>query len=239
MAMSHANDRIIVITGSSRGLGKGLAEYFARNGWTVEGCSRGEFDIGIEGYTHSVIDTSDDKQVTHWVRSIKRRRRRIDVVVCNVGLVKSALLTPVIPVDLFDQFYRNSTRSTFLVCREAAKAMIMQRSGRIINIASTMTHFHEPGTAAYSSCKAGIIELTKVLARELVSYGVTCNVISPSLIDTPSSSLMGDDWKARMLDMQTIKRPVDASEVASMIEFFSRPSSSCLTGQVLSTCVVS
>ncbi len=239
--MSSESDeapRVIAITGTSRGIGRGMALHFARAGWAVCGCSRGELDLGVEGYRHTVADVTDEAQVRAWVRAIRQAHGRVDVVVCNVGLVKSSLLLPVIPTELFTSFVDSSLKATFLVCREMAKQMIRQRSGRVITIGSTMTLAHEPGTAVYSANKAGIVEMTKVMAREMAPHGVTCNVIAPSLVMTEAAEAMGEDWRRRMLAIQTIQRPVEIAELCSMVEFFARPESACLTGQVLSTCFV-
>jgi 3-oxoacyl-[acyl-carrier protein] reductase len=228
----------MAISGTSRGLGRGIAAHFAERGWQVNGCSRSEADLGVANYTHAAVDATDEAQVRRWVRGIKQQHGRIDAVVCNVGLVKSALLLPVISTDLFQQFFDTSLKATFLVCREVAKVMMLQRSGRIVTIGSTMTVVHEPGTAAYAANKAGIVEMTKVLARELAPQGITCNVVSPSLITTEASEAMGNDWRRRILALQTIQRPVGIAEVCGVIDFFLAPESGCITGQVLHTCMV-
>jgi 3-oxoacyl-[acyl-carrier protein] reductase len=116
--------------------------------------------------------------------------------------------------------------------------MMLQRYGRIINIGSIMSEIHAPGTCAYAPTKLAVVEFTKVLARELAEYGVTCNVVSPSMVITNSNLFFGEKWKKAMLEMQTIKRPIEASELCHLIEFFASPSSSILTGQILHTCYV-
>lgn len=230
--------RIMVISGTSRGIGRGIAVHFAAKGWQVCGCSRGEADLGVAGYTHSIVDVTDETQVRRWIRGAKQQHGRIDALICNVGLVKSALLLPMIPLELFNQFYEVSLKATFLVCREVVKLMALQRSGRIVNIASIMTLIHEPGTAAYSANKAGIIEMTKVLAREVAKQGITCNVVSPSLVTTDASTALGEEWQQRMLAMQTIQRPMEIDELCTVIDFFLAPQSACVTGQVINTCMV-
>jgi 3-oxoacyl-[acyl-carrier protein] reductase len=97
---------------------------------------------------------------------------------------------------------------------------------------------HEPGTAAYSANKAGIVEMTKVFARELAPQDITCNVVSRSLITTEASDAMGEDWRQRILALQTIERPMEAEKICAVIGFFLAPESGCITGQVLHTCMV-
>lgn len=234
------SQRIMAITGTSRGIGRGMAEHFARTGgWKVHGCARSEAGFEHENYTQHKVDVTDEAQVRQWVRAIKAKDQRIDVLVCNVGVVKSALLVPVTTTPLFEEFYQSSFRATFFACREVSKVMMMQRGGRIINIGSTITLNHEPGAAAYAANKAAVIELTKVMAKELVAYGITCNVVSPSLVMTGPAEAMGEQWKDHMLSLQTIKRPIEISELSNIVEFFARPESACITGQVINTCFVS
>lgn len=236
-----SSPRIMAITGTGRGIGHGLAEYFANaGGWKVHGCSRsGEGLLQHEAYKHHQADMTDESSVRQWVRAIKAEDKQIDALVCNVGVVKSALLVPMMTTPLFDEFYHSSLKATFLACREVAKVMMLQKGGRIINIGSTITLNHEPGAAAYAANKAAVIEFTKVMAKELVQHGVTCNVVSPSLVMTPPAEAMGEKWKEHMLSLQTIKRTIEPAELANVVEFFARPESACITGQVINTCFVS
>jgi 3-oxoacyl-[acyl-carrier protein] reductase len=139
---------------------------------------------------------------------------------------------------MFQSFVDAILTGTFLVCREFSKLMALQRYGRIVNIGSIMTELHAPGTVAYASAKSAVVQLTKVMARELANSGVTCNVVSPSLVLTDSSEAFGPDWKAAMLAMQTIQRPIEIAELCNVVAFFASPASGCVTGQVVHTCLV-
>jgi len=230
---------VMVVTGSSRGIGRGMAEHFANAEYIVEGCSRGESTLtDVPNYHHSTVDVSDESQVRDWARSVKRRQGRVDVAICNVGLVKLGTVTGMTTLESFRSFVDAILTSTFLVCREFSKVMALQRYGRIINISSIMTELHAPGTPAYSSAKSGVVELTKVLARELINTGVTCNVVSPSLVLTESSEAFGEEWKKNMLAMQTLQRPIEIAELCNIVRFFASPESGCVSGQVVHTCLV-
>lgn len=229
----------MVITGTSRGLGRGMAEHFARAGYLVEGCSRGESTLqALPGYQHSTVDVTDEAQVRAWARAVKRRHGRIDVVVSNVGLVKLGALTGMLTLDAFRAFVDGILVAAFLVSREFSKLMALQRHGRIVNVTSIMTELHAPGTVAYASAKSGVVQMTKVLARELADSGVTCNVVSPALVATESSDAFGEEWKQNMLAMQTLRRPVEIAEICAIVAFFASPEAGCVTGQVLHTCLV-
>jgi 3-oxoacyl-[acyl-carrier protein] reductase len=232
--------KVMVITGTSRGIGRGMAEYFAMKGLLVAGCSRGESTLaGLAGYDHSSVDVSDEQQVRDWARQVKRRYGRVDIAVCNVGLVKLGALTGMTSLEMFQGFVSAILTSTFLVCREFSRLMALQRYGRIVNVTSIMTELHAPGTGAYASAKSGVVEFTKVLARELVDTGVTCNVVSPSVVLTDSSRAFGEEWMKKMLAMQTMQRPIEVAELCHVVEFFAAPEASCVTGQVIHTCLVS
>jgi 3-oxoacyl-[acyl-carrier protein] reductase len=232
------NPSILVVTGASRGIGFAVANYFLQKGFLVAGCSRGSPTIDHENYRHYLVDVCNESAVRGWARNIKRDLSRVDVLVCNVGLVRIGAVTGSTSLDSFKSFLDSILGSTFLVCREFSKMMMLQRYGRIINIGSIMSEIHAPGTCAYASAKSAVNEFTKVLAREVAEYGVTCNVVSPSMVRTNSNAVFGDRWEKAMLEMQTIKRPIDASELCPLIEFFASPLSSIITGQVLHTCFV-
>lgn len=235
----ETNNPVIVITGTSKGIGRGMAEYYIAQGYTVFGCSRGPATLETERYFHTQLDIGDEKQVREWVRSIKKAAHRIDVLVCNAGVVESALQMTVTPGSLVNHYLQTNFAGTYYVCREVAKVMLLQRAGRIITISSIMTRLHEPGTSLYSATKSAIVEMTKVLARELAPLGITCNVVAPSMILTESAQAFGDEWQKHMLEKQTLKREITIGEICNVVSFFVRPESGCITGEVIHMGLVS
>jgi 3-oxoacyl-[acyl-carrier protein] reductase len=235
---SNNNLSVVVVTGASRGIGFTIANFFLQKGFLVVGCSRGLSTINHENYKHFEVDVCNEIAVKCWAKEVKREVGRVDVLVCNVGLVSLGAVTGATSLASFKLFIDTILDSTFLVCREFSKLMMIQRYGRIINIGSIMSEIHAPGTCAYAPAKAAVIEFTKVLAREVAEYGITCNVVSPSMVRTDSNAVFGDKWEKAMLQMQTIKRPIEASELCHVIEFFASPMSSIVTGQIIHTCFV-
>lgn len=235
---SAANQKVFVITGTSKGIGRGLAEYFLEKGHLVVGCSRGEASWTHQNYTHFQVDVTDEKMVQVWARQVRRQFSKIDMLVCNVGLVKSSLQLVVTPTAVFEDFVKNNFTSTFLVCREFAKLMIMQKQGRIVNISSIMTDLHENGTGAYTATKGAVEHMSKVLAAELASQNITVNVLSPSMAITDSNRHLGEEWEKWMLEKQTLKRAVTIPELANVIDFFASPLAGAITGQVIRTCSI-
>lgn len=235
----ESTNRIMVITGTSKGIGRGMAEHYLAQGYTVFGCSRGPATIETETYHHQQLDIGDEKAVREWIRGVKRAAQRIDVLVCNAGVVESALQMTVTPGNLVDLYLRTNFAGTYFVCREVAKVMLLQRAGRIITVSSIMTHLHEPGTSLYTATKSGIESMTKVLARELAPVGITCNVVAPSMILTEAAQAFGDEWQKHMLEKQTLKREISVEEICNVVSFFAGPNSGCITGQVIHMGLVS
>lgn len=229
---------VLAITGTSRGIGLGIAEYFVGQGYHVAGCSRSEGALSANNYLHTQVDLTDETQVRHWIRAIKSHYGRLDILVCNAALHPAPMLLALTPADVVEGALRTNVLGTYLVCREAAKAMLLQQSGRIITVSSVETSIHEEGTSVHSACKSAIVEMTKVLAKELAPRGITCNVIALSLVKTQTVKNLGEIAMARTLDRLTIKREVTIEEICNVVEFFAASKSGCITGQVLYTNLV-
>jgi 3-oxoacyl-[acyl-carrier protein] reductase len=226
---------VIAITGTSRGLGRNLAEHYLKQGCKVAGSSRGERTIEHPHYHHTTLDIGNEKDVRSWGRGLKKEFGRVDALINNAGLVYSALLLPLTPGDVMESFLRTNIAGVFYVLREMSKLMMTRQSGRIITISSTMVALHEEGTAVYSATKSAVTEMTKILAKELVSKGITCNIIAPAMMWTDSSQDLakGGEWKEKMLEKQTIPRIIEMEEVCHVADFFISPMSGAITGQVV------
>jgi 3-oxoacyl-[acyl-carrier protein] reductase len=225
---------VLAITGTSRGIGLGMAQYFVQRGYQVAGCSRGQTELSADNYLHMTVDVTDEKQVRSWIRAIKGQYGRVDVLVCNAAVVPPAALLTSTSTATLDQVLKTNVMGTFLVCREAAKAMMLQRAGRIITVSSMAVGLHEAGTSAYSASKSAIVEMTRVLANELAPTGITCNVIAPSVFKASAVENLGEAVVAHALARLTIKRELTIEEICHVVEFFAAPESGCITGQVLS-----
>ena len=224
---------VMLITGTSRGIGLAMASHFVQHGYLVAGCSRGPAALVQENYVHTELEITDEKQVAAWVRGARRRFGRIDVLICNAAKVPPACLLTGTTGDMLDQVLGTNVKGTFLVCREVAKAMLLQRSGRILTLSSMAVGLHEAGTAAYAASKSAVVEMTKVLASELAPIGITCNTIAPSVFETSAVENLGEEVVAHALERLTIKRPLTTEELCHAAAFFLAPESGCITGQVL------
>jgi 3-oxoacyl-[acyl-carrier protein] reductase len=223
----------MAITGTRTGIGRGLAEHFLRSGYVVAGCSRGPSSLDAPGYDHVCIDVGNEPEVRQWVRHVKNTLGRIDVLVSNAGLVHASTPLMITSGSTLDAVVRTNFYGTYYVCREVAKVMILQRSGRIITMSSMAAGLHEEGTSAYSASKSAVVEMTKVLAKELGPFGITCNVIAPSIIDTCATESMGSAVAAHALQRLTLKRKLTVEEICHVVNFLASPLSACVTGQII------
>lgn len=223
---------VAVITGTSRGIGRGLAKDFIKKGYLVAGCSRGPSTLELDGYQHTQVDVGDEKQVSEWIYSIKETYKGVDVLVCNAGLAPSFLLV-MTPGEVLEPLLDTNICGTYYVCRGIAKLMMKRREGRIITVSSMAEGLHLEGTSAYAASKSAIVEMTKIFAKELAPFGITCNVLAPSMIMTEAVEALGEKVIKSALSKLTIKRKLSMEEICNVISFFIAPESRCITGQVI------
>ena len=227
-----ARKRIVVVTGTSRGIGLGLAQHFLRKGDFVCGCSRQPAPIQHEGYRHFVLDVVDEKAVVAMIRAVMAEHRRIDVLVNNAGIaaMNHALLTPTsVARSIFDTNFHG----TFLFCREGAKAMMRHKSGRIVNFATVATPLRLEGEAIYAASKAAVESFTQVLARELGRSGVTVNAVGPTPVPTDLIKSVPQAKMDALLARQAIRRFGTIEDIINVVDFFAAPQSEFITGQVI------
>lgn len=226
--------KVVVVTGTSKGIGKGVAEHFLNKGYVVYGCSRGESAISLENYYHDRVDVKDEDAVRSWVRKIVKQSKRIDILMCNAGYAPANLLATMTTGKVLDEVMRTNVLGTYFLCREVAKTMMKQKWGRIITVSSMAASLHLEGTSAYATSKSAIVEFTKILAKELAAFNVTCNVIAPSMYMTDGVNALQDKVIERALQSLTIKRTLELKELLHVIEFYASENSGAITGQVIS-----
>jgi len=227
-----ADREVVLITGTRKGIGKHLAEHFVAKGALVEGCSRELPDWELENYTHHLADVTDDMAVKKMFASVQKRHGRLDVVVNNAGVasMNHIMLTPTATVD---RIMGINFRGTFLVSREAAKLMRRHSYGRIVNIGTVAAPMRLAGEAIYAASKSAVLTFTQILAAEVAEFGITCNVVSPTPIDTDLIRSVPGDKMDRLIDRLPLRRMGTMDDVAHCVDFFVSPASSSITGQVL------
>jgi 3-oxoacyl-[acyl-carrier protein] reductase len=224
--------QVMLVTGASRGIGRFLAGYYLQRGFLVEGCSRGDPGLEQEGYEHHRVDVTDEEQVAGMLAAIQGRHGRLDVAVNNAGAasMNHLLLTPGSSVD---RIMSLNLKGTFLVSRESAKLMKRRGYGRIVNLGSVAAPLALEGEAVYAASKGAVVTLTRVMARELGGFGITCNVVGPTPIDTDLTRGVPGDKLDRIVQGLAVKRPGSFEDVANVVDFFISPRSGYITGQVV------
>jgi 3-oxoacyl-[acyl-carrier protein] reductase len=177
-------------------------------------------------------DVTNGEDVNRVVKQVVEEMGRLDVLVNNAGITRDNL-----SIRMTDEQWRSvlevNLTGAFLCSRAAAKVMLKQRSGRIINMASVVGVMGNAGQANYSASKAGLIGLTKSMARELAARGITVNAVAPGFIVSPMTDALSGEAKEKLFSLIPLGRLGTAEDVAEVVAFFSSPASSYITGQVL------
>lgn len=234
-------DKVALITGGARGIGKEIAIEFARAGAKVALCdinlkqaeetAKEMKEIGRET-TAFGVDVTNSVQVQEMVDKILDKFGKIDILINNAGITKDALLIRMSEED-WDSVISVNLKGTFNCTRTVAKVMLKAHSGRIVNIASIIGIMGNIGQANYSASKAGIIGFTKSIAKELAQRGINVNAIAPGFIQTDMTVGLPEDIKNRMLSEIPLGRFGEPKDVARLALFLSSESSSYITGQVI------
>lgn len=224
--------RIVLITGTSRGIGLGLAQHFLHQGAVVCGCSRQPATVEHLHYRHFTLDVVDEKAVVAMVRAVMAEFGQIDVLVNNAGIaaMNHVLLTP---TAVARNIFSTNFHGTFLFCREVAKAMLRRKTGRIVNFATVATPLRLEGEAIYAASKAAVESFTQVLARELGPTGVTVNAVGPTPVPTDLIKSVPQAKMDALLARQAIRRFGTIEDIINVVDFFVSPRSEFITGQVI------
>jgi 3-oxoacyl-[acyl-carrier protein] reductase len=233
--------KVAIITGGSRGIGSAIAALLAEHGAAVVvsgrdavRLDRAVLELQERGASvHGVAaDAAKREDVDRLVEATKERFGRLDILVNNAGITRDGLLIRMKDDD-WDRVMETNLRGAFLTTRAASKLMVRQRSGRIINIASTAGAMGNAGQANYSAAKAGLIGFTKSAARELAHWGILVNAVAPGLIETDMTAAIPAEAREALLAQVPLKRIGSAREVAEVVGFLAGDGAAYVTGQVI------
>ena len=230
--------RVVMITGTSKGIGKELCSHYLEKGFVVAGCSHGQSGIKDENYRHFSLDIGDESAVVDMVRAVKREFDGIDVLINNAGIASmNHILTT--PTSSMDRVLDTNLKGTFLFLREVAKVMspkaksAKQNHFRIVNFSTIAAPLNLEGEAVYAASKAAIESITKVSAKELASFGITVNAIAPTPIKTDLIKAVPENKINELLQKQAIKRFGEFDDVKNVIDFFIDEKSDFVTAQII------
>ncbi|MFA5033438.1 MAG: SDR family oxidoreductase [bacterium] len=224
--------KVIVITGTRKGIGKYLAEYYSDRGFQVIGCSRETFEHKLKNYQHFCLDVCDENKVKQLFTEIRRTYKRVDVLINNAGIasMNHFLLTPLKTVE---SILNTNIVGTFLFCREASKLMKVNKYGRIINFTTVAVPLKLEGESIYAASKAAVISLTEILAKELADFGITVNAIGPTPTKTDLIRTIPQEKIKNLINKQAIRRFTEFKDISNVIDFFIQPESNFVTGQTI------
>lgn len=237
--LQRLRDRVAIVTGASRGIGRAVAlalaaegakvvVNYAHSGEAAEEVVRAITETGGEAIALQA-DVSHAEQVNELIKQTRSKFSRVDILVNNAGINRDALLLRMKPEDWQAVINLNLT-GVFLCTQAVSKLMLKQRSGRIINLASVAGVMGNPGQANYSAAKAGVIGLTKTVAKELASRGITVNAVAPGFIATDMTRNLESE---EILNYIPLGRYGQPEEVAGMVRFLAAdPAAAYITGQV-------
>jgi len=246
--MMEQKKRIVVVTGGSRGIGRAICialaapdtgiyfNYFSPSNPEAEAAAAAETEklvTDAKGYaTSKSVNIANENEVVSFFQEIIDKTGRIDVLVNNAGITKDGLLVRMKEQD-WDVVLNINLKGAFTCTKIAAKIMMQQRYGRIINMASVVGVYGNAGQANYSASKAGLIGLTKTAAKELASRGITVNAIAPGFIETDMTASLPEKARNAMLSQVPMGRAGQPEDIASTVAFLASESASYITGQVI------
>jgi 3-oxoacyl-[acyl-carrier protein] reductase len=234
-------DKIAIITGGARGIGREIALVFAR-----EGCSLSLCDVNPDALAATqkeiealgrqcmtcVVDVTKSDQVDSFVQKTLDKFGKIDILVNNAGITKDTLLVRMSEAD-WDAVLSVNLKGAFLCAKAVSKVMMKQRDGRIVNMASIIGIIGNAGQANYAASKGGLIALTKSIAKELASRNVRANAIAPGFIQTDMTAKLPENVKSEMLKQIPMSKLGTANDVANLALFLVSDDSAYITGQVI------
>ena len=224
--------KVVVITGTSKGIGKAMALYYLNKNFVVAGCSRSSSSIDDENYRHFELDITDEKAVVSMVRAIRKEFKKIDILINNAGIASmNHILTT--SNESISKLFNTNFLGTFLFTREVAKVMMKEKYGRVINFSTIAKPLRLEGEAVYAASKAAIESFTQTSSKELSSFNITVNAIGPTPIETDLIKAVPKDKIEDLLNKQTIKRFGTFEDIINVIDFFIDDRSSFITGQII------
>ncbi len=235
-------DRVAVITGAGRGIGRAIAVRLAAGGAkiaatdvledalaeTVRLCT----EAGSPDARSYVLNVTDEESVDQVIEKVSEELGSVDIIVNNAGITRDDLLMRM-ESEAWDAVLNVNLKGTFLMTKVAARYMMRQRRGRIVNIASVSGIAGNAGQANYSASKAGVIGLTKTTARELAARGITANAVAPGFIQTDMTAVLPEAVKEKALVNIPLKRMGQPEDIAEAVAFLSSDEAGYITGQVL------
>ena len=235
------DNKVTLVTGASRGIGRAIAVELGKRGASVIGTATSEAganDIssylqqaGIKG-KGMVLDVKSEESINECLNNIVEENGAIEILVNNAGITRDSLLMRM-KLDQWEEVYTTNLRSVFLLSKACLRGMMKSKFGRIINISSVVGSTGNPGQTNYVSTKAGMVGFSKSLAREIANRGITVNCVSPGFIQTDMTDNLTDDQKEHILASIPMGKMGDVEDIAKAVGFLASEDAAYITGQTL------
>lgn len=224
--------KTLIITGTRKGIGRYLAEYYLNLNYNIVGCSRSESDLKHQNYTHYCLDISDEKAVIKMVRETKKTFKEIYGLINNAGIasLNHSITTS---VETVQNIFNTNLIGTFLFTREVSKVMMRKKFGRIINYTTVAAPLYLAGEAIYAASKAAVENFTITFAKEVGEFGITVNAVGPTPIETDLIKAVPKIKINELINNQAIRRLGTHEDVKNIIDFYLNENSNFITGQIL------
>jgi 3-oxoacyl-[acyl-carrier protein] reductase len=239
--MKTLEGQVAIVTGAGRGIGAAIAKQLASLGARIAVVSRTEANSNKiadaickeGGIAHAyAVDVANFLAVQKLGENILSDFQKVDILVNNAGVTRDTLLLRM-TIEEWDEVLETNLKGAFNFIKAVTRPLIKQRSGRIINISSVIGLIGNSGQANYAASKAGLIGLTKSVAKELAGRGITVNAVAPGFIDTDMTAALSEDWRDRIVAQIPLGRIGKVEEIAAAVAFLASPQASYITGQVL------
>lgn len=231
-------DKVVLVTGASRGIGRAIAETFAERGAKVVGTATSESGAdAISAYLGErgcglALNVTDTASVEQVLATIKERFGDVDILINNAGITRDNLLMRMKEDEWSDIIETNLT-SLYRLSKPVLRAMMKKRYGRIISIGSVVGTMGNAGQTNYAAAKAGLVGFTKSLAREVASRGITVNAVAPGFIETDMTRALNEDQRAGIMNQVPAARLGDPKEIAAAVVFLASSDAAYITGETL------